>query len=195
MKHIKYLFIFFVVVVTLLGYFWISSSPKLLVREATVLKEIKNLASLETASFTFEKIIENSSNQGFLKGVFFGDKILLVAQAEVVAGFNLYNLDSSSVVVRNGVLIINLDAPEILSVKLNNEQTKVYDRTTGIFTRGDKNLESEARALAEKAILKDACNSNILAVAKENGEKIIKAIFSIHNFKDVIVNIENANCE
>jgi hypothetical protein len=155
------------------------------------------LNRLETASFTMEKIIEagNDENANVFKQFLFGDNLLLIANADIVAGFDLSKVSTKDIVIDKKDVTINLPAPEILITKLNNDKTKVYNRTTGLLTKGNKDLESEARTKAEEAIRKDACDAGIMKMAVGNGGKQITALFLGMGFEKVTVNIPPYECK
>jgi len=163
--------------------------------QAAVIKEIRQLGRLETSSFTIEKVIEaRKEGGGPWRDVLFGDKILLIAHGEVVAGLDLSGLTAADVRQADGALHLTLPAPQIFSVRIDNEQTRVYDRDQGLLTRGDKDLESEARLAAEQAIRDAACDANILGEASENASKQLKAVLSALGFQGSIIEIPPGSC-
>lgn len=162
---------------------------------ATVLKEIRELQRLETAVYSFEKIIDAGTTGGRLNQILFGDKLLLIANGEVIAGFDLSKIQDDDVSVTDKNLTVRLPAPEILVSKLDSEKTRVYDRSTGVLTKGNKDLESQARAEAEKSIRLAACESDILKTASDNGRKQLTALFSALDFQTVTIETPEGSCE
>ncbi|HTK04997.1 MAG TPA: DUF4230 domain-containing protein [Candidatus Eisenbacteria bacterium] len=163
--------------------------------QAAVIKEIRQLGRLETSSFTIEKVIEaKKAGGGPWRDILFGDKILLIAHGEVVAGLDLSGLTAADVREIDGRLHLKLPAPQIFSVRIDNEQTRVYDRDQGLLTRGDKDLESEARLAAEQSIRDAACEAKILDDASENAAKQLKAVLSALGFKDAVIDIPPGSC-
>ena len=129
------------------------------------------------------------------KNILYGDKILLIAHANVVAGFDLSKLNPELVEVKGTKLQITLPAPEILYSRLDNEQTRVYDRKLGLFTKGDPGLESQARAAAEQSIRLAACEGQILVTAADNGRKQFQTMFASAGFTEVIVLTPIGECK
>ncbi|NCS99075.1 DUF4230 domain-containing protein [Candidatus Parcubacteria bacterium] len=162
--------------------------------QTSVVKEIRSLNRIETASFNIEKIIEASTESNAFKDLLFGDKILLIAHAEVIAGFDFAQLDQDDVRIRGKKLRITLPEPEILTTRLDNEKTRVYDRQMGILTKGDSQLESEARLAAEDSIKEAACQSDILEIASINAEKQLKLLFRSVGFEEVTIIIPEGDC-
>lgn len=163
--------------------------------QASVITKIQALSRLETASFTIEKIIEGGVQGNMFQNILYGDKILLIAHADVVAGFDLSKLKVDGVVVSEKDLRIELPAPEILYSRLDNEQTKVYDRKLGLLTKGNSALESQARASAEQSIRKAACDGGILKTAAVNGQKQFETMFASAGFNAIVVTMPEGICE
>jgi hypothetical protein len=159
-----------------------------------VVKEIQKLQRLETASYTIEKIIDAGTQGTRFQQFLYGDKILLIANGQVIAGFDLSTVTENDVTIQEDRITVNLPAPQVLFTRLDNDKTRVYDRSTGILSKGERDLESEARAQAEIEIRTAACESDILATAEENGRKQMTALFTALGFREVTVNIPKGNC-
>ena len=161
---------------------------------AAVVTRIQELGRLETASFTIEKIIEAGKDGNAFQKLLFGDKLLLVAHGEVVAGIDLSKVTVNDVRVEGSTLRVTLPKPEVLHVRLDSEKTRVFDRKQGLLARADKDLESEARLAAEQSIKAAACDSRVLDIASENATKQLRALFTALGFITVIIDIPPAQC-
>ncbi len=161
---------------------------------SSVVTKIQNLNKLETAQYTFEKIIDAGYQGNFFQNILYGDRILLIAHADVVAGFDMSLMKDEDVQVQGNTLTLNLPAPEILHSILDNSKTKVYDRRTGFLANSDKDLESQARAQAEAAIRADACTAGILDTASVNAKNQLELLFRTAGFETVTVNIPKGSC-
>lgn len=161
-----------------------------------VVKEMRSLGRLETSSFSIEKIIEARKEEGGpWRDVLFGDKLLLIANGEVVAGYDLANLSDADVEKNGASLRVRLPAPQILSVRLDNEKTRVYDRDQGLLARGgDKDLETEARLAAERSIREAACAAGILKEAEENAVKQLGAVLRALGWPDSVIQSPSGSC-
>jgi hypothetical protein len=160
----------------------------------TVIKEIKSLNRLETAQFTIEKVIDAGTTGGRIENLLFGDRILLIAHGSVIAGFDLAKVQERDIAVDGDTLRITLPAPQILVSRLDPSQTRVYDRQTGLLSKGDKDLESEARTEAEKIVTDAACRGGILDEAAKNGRNQLTALLKGLNFSTVIFTIPQGSC-
>lgn len=160
----------------------------------TVIKQIRSLNRLETSSYTIEKIIDVGTSGNKFSQFLYGDRILLIAHGSVIAGFDLAKMEEENIQVNGETLNVTLPAPEILVTKLDSDQTRVYDRQQGLLTKGDENLESEARAEAEKVIKDAACKGGILDEASKNARNQLTTLFKSLGFATVIIEIPQGSC-
>ncbi len=167
----------------------LNPTPTILPDPVTIIKQVRSLARLETIQYSVEKVITAETGQETL-GIFFGDRLLLVAHGTVIAGVDLTGLAESDMVLQNGQLTLRLPAPEIFVATLDNETSYVYDRQTGLLTRGDAQLETLARQSAEQEIRKAALDDGILSQAAINAEDFLVRFLEKLGYSDVILIFE-----
>ncbi len=166
------------------------------VSTTAVITELKALNRLETAVFTVEKIVDaQTATEGRIQEFLFGDKLLLIAHGQVIAGIDLSKLDQSDIQIAEKNISITLPAAQILFVNIDNNKTSVYDRRTGLFSKGDKNLEAEARREAEQSIRLAACEGGILDVASENARKQLTVLFRTLQFESISITVPAITCQ
>jgi hypothetical protein len=163
----------------------LNPTPTILPNPMTIIRDVRSLARLETIQYTIEKVITAESGQGPL-GILFGDKLIFVAHGQVIAGVDMSKLDTRDLEVKDGVLYVSLPEPEIFVVDLDNEKSYVYDRETGYLTKGQVNLESDARRAAEREIEKAAAEDGVLDLARQNAESYLSRLFRDLGYLDVI---------
>jgi hypothetical protein len=170
---------------------------KVTVTGPAIVEQIRGLNRLETSSATIRDVVTaEQARTNAVTDFFLGDRLILIAQGEVIAGFDLAQLGPEDVIVStDGVTAtVTLPPAEILVSRLDNEKTQVYDRATGVFSQGDPNLESEARRVAERRIVELACESGILERAIADGERNIENLIKAIGPEVVIVNAEPGAC-
>ncbi len=160
-------------------------TPTVIPDPITVIQEVRSLARLETIQYTVEKVITAETGQGAF-GFLFGDKLLFVAHGEVIAGVDLAKMQPGDMLAQNGVLYVHLPEAEVFVARLDNEKSYVYNRDTGVFTRGDINLETTARRAAEQEIQKAAIEDGILPQARQNAQSYLYRMFISLGYHDVI---------
>jgi hypothetical protein len=163
----------------------IHPTPTIIPDPITIIHQIQSLARLETIKFSLEKIITAETRQGVFEWLV-GDRLIFVAHGEVIAGIDLKKLEPEDLLVKGGVLYVDLPEPEIFVVDLDNEQSYVYDRETGLFTHGEVDLESEARRAAEREIEQSALEDGILTLAQQNAESFLDRLFRDLGFPEVV---------
>jgi hypothetical protein len=163
----------------------LNPTPTVLPDPVTIIRDVRSLARLETIQYTIEKVITAETGQGTL-GALFGDKLIFVAHGRVLAGVDMAKLGADDLLVQNEVLYVRLPAPEIFIAALDNEKSYVYDRDTGLLTKGDVNLETSARRVAEQEIAKAALEDGALDLAKQNAESYLYRLFVQMGYPEVI---------
>ncbi len=163
----------------------LNPTPTVIPDPVTYINEVRALARLETIQYSVEKVITAEIGQGTL-GVFFGDRILFVGHGIVIAGIDLSKMNPEDMRLQGGVLTVRLPEAEIFVATLDNNKSYVYDRDTGIFTKGDINLETTARQAAEAEIVKAALEDGILKQAQQNAEVFMEKFFDMLGYEDVV---------
>lgn len=163
----------------------LNPTPTIIPDPITYINEVRALARLETIQYSVEKVITAEIGQGTL-GVFFGDRLLFVGHGIVIAGIDLSKMNPEDMRLQGGVLTVRLPAAEVFVATLDNQKSYVYDRDTGIFTRGDINLETTARQAAEAEIAKAALEDGILKQAQQNAEVFMEKFFEMLGYEDVV---------
>lgn len=164
-------------------------------RGGTIL-QIRSLNRLETQSFAAERVIEAKVERGNPLDLLLGDRLLLIASGEVVVGVDLSKLRDGDVVISPDGKSIQLKLPpsEIFSKTLNNDRTRVYDRTQGVFAPENKDLETQARAQAEVEILNAACENNIMQKAADDAKRSMEQFLKLLDFEQVTVTSTAGQC-
>ncbi|MBI4771715.1 MAG: DUF4230 domain-containing protein [Chloroflexi bacterium] len=161
-------------------------APTLYPDPVTIIREVRSLSRLETAQYTIEKVITAEVGQGALGGLF-GDKLLFVAHGVVIAGVDLSRLSPQDLQVdAAGFVTVALPAPEVFVATLDNQKSYVYDRQTGLLTKGQVDLETQARRLAESEIRKAALEDGILELAQANARSYLERLLRGLGFREVI---------
>jgi len=160
----------------------LNPTPTILPDPVTIINEVRSLARLETIQYSVEKIITAEVGQEVF-GPLFGDRLLFVAHGTVIAGVDLNKLETSALNLNEGVLMVRLPDAEIFITAVYNEKSYVYDRQTGLFTKGEQDLETLARQAAEEEIHQAALDDGILDQASVNAEAYLLKLFGTLGFE------------
>lgn len=152
----------------------------------TIIHAVTPLARLETIQFSVEKVLSAEVNQGMLQNII-GDRLLFIAHGTVIAGVDLTKLNPEDLQQVEGGLVLDLPAPEIFIAALDNQKSYVYDRDTGIFTKGDPQLETEVRKAAEREIRQAALDDQILEQASTNAVAYLQVFLDKLGYSNITV--------
>jgi Protein of unknown function (DUF4230) len=145
----------------------------------TILMAIRDVARLETSELHLEKVIDLTDRQsrffGLLKTT---DAVLLIAAGDVTIGIDLSKLGEQDFAVDRaaGTATLTLPPPEVLSVRLDEEHTYVYSRTTAFFAERNEQLEAKARQEAVRAIGDAARQSEVMEKARKRAEQQLQQL-------------------
>jgi hypothetical protein len=156
----------------------------------TVVRSVRDLANLTTVELVEYTIVEKGTDGGFLAWAR-GDSLELFAVARIGAGVDLGSINVRSFDLSpDGVVELVVPGAEIQYVAVDNEATQILDRSTGLFTKGDPRLESDARRVAEEVLQQAAIEEGILETAEENAQEVITNFLLTLGYRDVIIEFE-----
>ncbi len=143
----------------------------------TVVAQVRKLAALTTVEVVESTTIEKGNDYGWLNWAR-GDRVFMFVVAKIGAGidFDQLQIDSFELDETTGTVTVRMPPAHITYVAMDNEQTQVVDRDTGLFTKGDPKLESDARQVAEQVLRKAAIDAGILRQADENARAVIEGL-------------------
>lgn len=166
-----------------------SPTPTFRTSSAAILKRVQQLNRLETTSYTIEKVIEAGIEGNVFQNWLYGDRLLLIANGTVTAGFDLSTLQENAVTISEDGRSITFYLPpvQVFDATLDNSKTRVYDRQQGLLAPENKDLETQARQVAEQQILQAACDGGLLERANEDGKRSMEQFLRILDFDYVEV--------
>jgi hypothetical protein len=160
-------------------------TPTIIPDPVTIIREAVSLSRLETASYTIEKVITAETGQGPFSFLF-GDRLILVAHGQVIAGVDLSRMGSDDIIVADeDTIFVVLPPAEVFVATLDNKKSYVYDRDTGVIGLNPA-LETTARQAAEDEILAAALEDGILEMAQANAEGYMRQLILGLGFEKVI---------
>jgi hypothetical protein len=157
------------------------------VSSPSVVEKIRQLSRLETVDYSMDKIVSGERSNAYIPDFLIGDKLLLVAHGEVIAGVDLSQLKDGDVSLKGDTVDVRLPKAEILSTRIDNGRTRIYSRTTGLLVEPDPDLESQVRLAAEQQIAQAALADGILDKAQANARTSVTALLSGLGLKTINV--------
>lgn len=152
-----------------------------------VVESVRDVAQLTTVEMVEYTTVEKGNDFGWLNWAR-GDRIFLFAVARIGGGINIDLMSTESFRVDEdaGTVTVELPPAEIIFVEVDTEATQVYDRDTGLFTKGDAQLETEARQVAEQILVNAALEHGILERASDNARTTIERFLTGLGYTEVV---------
>lgn len=150
-----------------------------------VLEQLQKMARLQTARYKGHTIVKGNTGSDVLPSFIAGDKLVFIGHGEVVAGVDLGKMQAGDIKVNGDKATIKLPKAEIFSSSLDNRQSEVFERQTGVFSKPDPTLETKVRQEAEKQILEAARQSEIEKQAAQGAREELRRLLRMLGFKDV----------
>jgi hypothetical protein len=152
-----------------------------------IVREIQGLSELVSVKYTVQKVVgleEKKTPVG-------AEKLLLIVQAEVLAGVDLSELTPAGVKVLPGDNIkLALPAARIFHIVIDDKETKVWDRQITWWTpwvSPNPDLERQARLAASASVKQAALDMGILDQAQRNAELVVRNLLQTLGAKSVTV--------
>jgi hypothetical protein len=133
--------------------------------------QVRELSRLETASMRVIHVATTTQSYEMVPNALAGDQLTFLAAGDVIAGIDLSLLQQKDVWREpDGTLVMRLPPSQILVSRIDNRESKVINRKTGLLRKSDVHLEARARQTAEQGIRNEAMKKGILAMATANAE-------------------------
>lgn len=153
---------------------------------AIVVERLQALNRLETARFISQHIIEVSSQPEWLPSFLAGERLLLMAQVEVIAGVDMSEVSAEDICVHSDEVVINLPQPQIFSIRLDEANTRIFARQRGwLVFNLNEDLEREARLQALSEAKEASIKNNLLSLARRKAEENLRGFLHALGFKRV----------
>ena len=153
---------------------------------ATVVMQIQSLSELVTVKYVLEKIVPveaaKPNTLDNLPGIssLRDDKIILLAHGVVKAGVDLGKVSPDDVKVSGEKISLTIPSARVTDAYLDERNTQVVDRQTGLLRAFDKDLEKTARQYALTEIQRAARQNGIEREANERAkEQLIRLLQSL----------------
>jgi hypothetical protein len=149
---------------------------------ATVLQQVQTLSEFVTVKYVMEKVVVLEDAKWYPGG---DSRVLLIAHGIVKAGVDFKQMNAGDVRVSGKTVSLHLPPPKITDAYLDEKQTRVVERTTGLLRLFDKNFEQTARQTALEDIRRAARASGILKDAEDRAHDQVKILFLQLGFEQV----------
>lgn len=164
----------------------ITTPQERVVDISTLVTQVRELNRLETASMRVMHVGTVTQTYKMVPNALGGDQITFLATGDVIAGIDLSKLGPEDVWREpHGAIAMRLPAAQILVTSVDNKESRVLSRKTGVMRRADIDLETRARQHAEDNIRAEALKKGILPMATSNAEKKMADFLKALGFQKV----------
>jgi len=167
--------------------FFSSPSPTRTYNTPVLLKQVQALSELVTVKYVMEKVEVWDDPPAPVLSLFnAGDnRILLLAHGIVNAGVDLSRLKPDDLQLDGKRIVIKLPFAQITDAYLDDNETKVIERSTGFLRSFDKDLEQNVRHNAVDDIRRAARTGGILKDADDRARAQLANLFFQLGFEQV----------
>jgi len=152
-----------------------------------VVRDIQRLNELVSVKYTLQKVVTMEEQKHPLGA----ERLLLIVQAEVLAGIDLSQISEKDVKkLADGKVALLLPPPKIIRVVIDDKETKVWDRSITWWTPWvpyNQDLERQARLAAKEQIEEAAIDAGILEQAKRSADASIRTLLETLGVKAVVI--------
>ncbi len=185
----KWLFGILTLVLAIAAGFWIRGSisfvPKKIVQEqqSAILESIKEVSKLVTVEGQFAEIYDYKDYYTY-DWAPFRKKALIRLKANVLAGYDLSNIEITTVPEQKKIIIQNLPKPSVIAV---DHDLEYYDLEQGSFNRFKPEDLSAIQEKAKQFIEHQAEESGLLQKAEARGLEILEQLKFLSTDWEIVV--------
>jgi hypothetical protein len=166
----------------------LPATPVVMPSSTTIVRQINDLARLETASMELEKNVIAERNNDIMWGML-GETLIFEAHGLAVAGVDFSGMTPADIQVVDPTTVM-VHLPEATLFEdlplLNTERSRVLDRDTGLFASVDPQLETVVRQEAESVLREEAMATELLEIANYNAQDFMLTFMQGLGFETVI---------
>jgi len=159
----------------------ISSTP-------VILEQVQTLSQLVTVKYVMQKVVELPDIQPFKDMIVAGwgdNRVLMIAHGVVKAGVDMSEITNGDIQISGKKISLKLPPARVTDTYLDDKQTQIVERTTGLLRSFDKDLEQNARRQAVMDINRAAREAGILRDADERAKQELTNLFHQMGYEQV----------
>jgi len=161
-----------------------SSKPVTIDDTPILIKDIRSLGQVITATFYDEVVVDSTIKHHFPQLPVTDDQLVIIARGRVLAGIDLKLLTDKNVKVSKDTVWMQLPPTKILDVIINPADYETFEE------KGNWNQEAvtAVKIKARAKITADAFNKNIIDKADTKAKAVLEDFLHAAGFKVVLFN-------
>jgi hypothetical protein len=185
-KYLRFIGIFLLIILSIFIWEKIKKFNLFAIRDIQtthnmVLKEMSTLGKLELSKFAFRDVIEQELVRDYLPN----PKAILIVQGEAIGCLDLTQIKATDIADKGDTLVVHLPEPELCSVKIDHQKTRIYDSEYAFMN--EQNLYNEAYQRAEVQIRQTAIEMGIIEQTEKNANLVLKPLLENVSGKKVVL--------
>lgn len=161
-----------------------SSKPVIIDETPILIKEIKSLGEIITATLYDEVVVDSTIKRSFPQLPLTDDKIVIIARGKVLAGINMKDITDNNVRVSGDTAWMKLPPVKFLDVIINPGDYETFEETG----KWQPDAVTAVKVKAKALISQHAYNKQLLNVATNKAKAVIQNFLNAAGFKVVYFN-------
>jgi hypothetical protein len=144
-----------------------------------IIQQVKNIAQMFTQTYYDEYVYDT----GLIRTPVFSQnkRLIFIAKGEVIAGFDLSELNEKSIIRREKSIVVKLPPARILDVVINPSGFETFIEEGEITFEDSKKFHEDARRIFDR----NARDKGILKNSAEQGRQMLEKFFRLLGFETV----------
>ena len=160
-----------------------SSKPVTIDDTPILIKDIRSLGQVITATFYDEVVVDSVIKHHFPQLPLTDDRLVIIARGKVLAGIDLKLLGDSSVTVTNDTVRMKLPPTKVIDVIINPGDYETFEETG----KWSQEAVTAVKLKAKDKITANAFNKNIIEKAGTKAKAVLEDFFHAAGFKVVLL--------
>jgi hypothetical protein len=139
----------------------------------TVLERIQGMSQLTTTRFTFRNQVTFERDMPAVIRALYGERVVFDVVGHVDAGIDLSALGDANITQDGDTLVVQLPPPTLQDCFMDENESGIRQRDTGLFTAGMTSIDQEVRRRLIAIIRDEALESDILTEAQTRTEIVL----------------------
>lgn len=146
------------------------------------------LTQLTTIRYNYSNQVNTSTDMPAVLQALYGNSQVIIAVGSIEAGIDMSAMDENDILydAEQRQLTLRIPAAQITNCYLNDQQTYIAERTSGLFAADSTTLDTESRRFALRGFLQQALEGGILPDAQAQAALLVR---------DLATTISNASDE
>jgi len=160
---------------------WFTSKPLLIDNTPLVIKEIKTIAELNTASFYQDIVVDSIAPSSIAFAA--RREIVLIIKGKVTAGIDLQKMEDKDVFVKDDSVSILLPRAAMRDIIINPSNIETFYE----FGKWNNEEITKLKLTAKTKLIQAATEKNLLQTADIKAKAVIEQFLRAAQFKKIVV--------